>query len=66
MQRVCVCPHCTADVEEAVWYFGLFCEYDVEEFRPIAAAPTLHLGLGIVARQEELDCLWHDGDEDIS
>ena len=44
MQHECFCPHCTAPVEEANWYFGLFCELDVVENRPIAAAPTLHLG----------------------
>ena len=46
MRRECMCLHCTASVEEAEWYFGLFCEYVVEESeecRPIAAAPTLHL-----------------------
>ena len=44
MQNQCFCPHCTAPAEEAQWYFGLFCEFDIAERRPIAAAPTLQLG----------------------
>lgn len=40
----CLCLHCTAPVDEAQWYFGLFCECEVPEGdRPIVAAPTLHL-----------------------
>ena len=57
MQKECFCLHCMASIEEAEWYFGLFCEHDVEECRPIAAAPTLHLfsTVGGASEQIELD-----------
>ena len=56
MKNECLCLHCTATVEEAQWYFGLFCELDIIEDCSIAAAPTLRLG-DLRLLNEDAGCL---------
>lgn len=55
MKNKCLCPHCTASVEEAEWYFGLFCELDITEDCLIVAAPTLHPGT-LCLDEEDAGC----------
>ena len=64
MQQECLCLHCTASTAEAEQYFALFCEHDVEERRPIGAAPTAHLGIAI--GQQRAEDIQHSECEEVS
>ena len=55
MREECLCPYCTAGIEESGWYFALFCEKEVDASWPVATAPTLHLDHALV--QYEFECL---------